>query len=116
AGSALALFALTAALRRRYVVALALAAVATLAHPLMGFGAVLVVLICAIADVLPRRAGVAALSLGVALGLGCVAYRPLGSSMFGTMDQEWLLIVRYASAYAVLDGWTVSDWVRMLAG
>jgi hypothetical protein len=116
AASALALFALTATLRQRYGFALALAAIATLAHPLMGFGAVLVVLICAGADLLPRRVGVAGLSLVVALGLGCVAYRPLGDSMFGTMDQEWLLIVRYASAYVVLDGWTVSDWVRMLAG
>ena len=31
------------------------------------------------------------------------------------MDPEWLTIVRQGSAYALLGGWTVSDWARTIA-
>src|SRR5207253_10957687 len=111
---ALALFALTCALRQHHVAAWALALGATLAHPLMGFGALLVVAVCHGFDVLPRGAVIAVLGLATAVGVVTLGYRPLGTALFGTMDQDWLEIVRGVSPYNFPDQWLSSDWIRTL--
>jgi hypothetical protein len=112
--SALAVFALTCALEKRYAVGLVLGVLATLAHPLMGAPAVIVVLGAMISGRLSRAAAwLTALSVALA-GLAALTYRPLGQALFGVMDDEWLELVRHASPYVVLEGWTASDWARLV--
>ena len=107
----LGLFALDSMIRQRPVRAVTLAAAATLVHPLMGFGVVLAVTIV-VGGQLPRR--IAAVTLGLALTIGSLllVHRPLGTALFGSIDDEWLQIIREAAAYTLPGGWVASDWVR----
>jgi hypothetical protein len=111
---ALGLFGLGAILRQRYMAAFILSAVATLAHPIMGFGVVMLLVIVVGMECFPRRIAVAGFGVGLTIGLIGLTYLPFGRALFGTMDPEWLTIVRQGSAYALLGGWTVSDWARTI--
>jgi hypothetical protein len=108
---ALALVALERALRAQYVAGLAFAATATVVHPLMGFGALLVVGATAAFDLLPRRGVLVAGAVAAAGGAMVLGHVPLGHALFGTMDEEWLRIVRNAASYDFPDWWSGDDWI-----
>ena len=114
AGSALALLGLEQTLRRNHGRALGYSSLATLVHPLMGFGGLAISTGCAAVERLPRRwlwRGLGALS---AAGVLVLAVPPVGRRVFGSMDPEWLGTVRRASAWNVPGEWMMSDWFRTL--
>jgi hypothetical protein len=108
----LVLFGLASSARGRHTAAFVLAVSATIVHPLMGVGAVLVVVMAAYVRHLSSRTTTSACALAVACGLVTVLYHPLGNALFGTIDPEWLLIIREVSPYALVGEWIVIDWVR----
>jgi hypothetical protein len=111
AACAIGFLALEQVLRQRYVGALALSVVSTLAHPLMGFGVFLITGGCAALNVVSRRDIWWLTSLGGA-AVGVLAYRPLGARVFGVMDAEWLEFVRRATPYNFPTAWTAADWAN----
>lgn len=110
---ALALFALEQTLIKHHGRGLALALIGTVVHPLMGFGAVLVGLACALLDILSIRRFLAVLALSSTVGVVLVGYFPLGVRVFGTMDAEWLTAVRDASPYNFPGMWAFNDWLNL---
>jgi hypothetical protein len=113
AGCALGLLALEQLLRERYVAAFALSVVSTLAHPLMGFGVLLVSGGCGALRVVSQR-GVRWLAVFGAAVMGVFAYRPIGVRVFGLMDADWLEVVRHATPYNFLTAWTPADWASVV--
>jgi hypothetical protein len=61
----------------------------------------------------PRRYIAPLVAAGVAGAAAILAYPPLGTRMFGTMDGQWLAFVRDASAFNFPGSWTVGDWVNV---
>jgi hypothetical protein len=110
---ALALFGLEQTLKKHHGRGLALALIGTVVHPLMGFGAVLIGLACALLDTLPIRRFLAVLSISTAVGVVLVGYFPLGVRVFGTMDAAWLAAVRDASPYNFPGLWAFNDWLNL---
>jgi hypothetical protein len=109
---ALALFALERALNARYVMGAALAAAATVTHPLMGIGALTIVAATGALDRLPGRASIiaaAAVAICTAVVLG---YPPWGRALFGTIDANWLQVIRNAATYNFPGAWSADDWIR----
>src|SRR5262249_845689 len=45
--------------------------------------------------------------------VGALGYAPLGRALFGTMDDEWLGIVRKAATYNFPGSWTPGDWMNL---
>jgi hypothetical protein len=110
----LVLFALEQLLRERYVLSLVLLVLGCLIHPLMSFGALLVLpLVLALRWLRPRTALIIGLlgAFGVALVL---AYPPLGYRVFGRMDDEWLQVVELVSPYLFPLQWGVDDWANVI--
>jgi hypothetical protein len=112
-GCAIGLLALEQILRIRYVRGLMLALAATLAHPLIGSGVLMIWGGCAVFEFLSNRAVWWVLAGGGGLALLILGYYPLGVTIFGSMDAEWLAVVRSASAYNFPLEWKVGDWLNV---
>ncbi len=107
------LFGLDGILQKRFGRALIFTVLAGLMHPLMAFGGCMIWAGCLAVENLGRRrllwlGG----TLGV-LGLAVLAIPPLGFNLFGSMDEDWRLVVRHASAYNFPDEWYFSDWLNV---
>ena len=110
---ALGLLALDGVLRERYGYGVGLAVAATVAHPLMGFGVLLISTVCAATALLARRVAWATLAAGAACGFMVLGHQSLGLRLFGSMDAEWMSVVRAASAYNFPLDWTFGDWLNV---
>jgi hypothetical protein len=111
--TALALLGLSEMLRGRYVIALLLLLGGCSLHPIMGIGGLAVLAIWVATEYLPRRVVLVA-TLVLGLGGTLVLFAPsLAASVFGQMDDEWLMHVRYSTAYNFPDEWSHSDWLQM---
>jgi hypothetical protein len=110
---AVALLGLEQSLRQHHVRALGFAVVATIVHPLMGCGVLMISGGCAVLEVVPRRLVWWIFGVAAAAGLMVLALPSLGVRVFGTMDPEWLEIVRSASAYNFPGEWMMSDWFKV---
>lgn len=101
--------------RRRYGTGLMYATGATAIHPLMGFGVLAVGIGCAALDRLPRRAAWWFFATAAAAVFLVIAFPPLGTSVFGTMDGDWLENVRATAPLNFPDLWLRVDWLGILA-
>jgi hypothetical protein len=110
---ALVLLALERALARRLALAVLLLAGAFALHPLMAFGGALVVLLWWLGTRLPARR-LAALAAAVALAGACVVfYPPLGTRVFGHLDDDWRDVILTICFFVDPAVWTVGDWARI---
>jgi hypothetical protein len=84
-----------------------------LLHPLMAVGGLFVFLAWWLAQRLtPRQLAVLAAVLGV-LAAAALAYRPLGTRLFGSMDDEWRDIHLEICFYIDPAWWAARDWARL---
>jgi len=112
--TSLVLLALEQLFRSRYILASSLLVVACLMHPLMSFGAVLVlVLFFAMRFLSPRLFLVAAL-VGTCAVVIVLAYPPAGFRLFGQMDDDWLQVIYLLCPYMFPLQWPLFDWVPVL--
>ena len=79
----------------------------------MGFAGLAIGVASAIINMAPRRlvAPIIVTALGSATAL--LAYRPLAVAVFGTIDAQWLDMIRRASAYNFPQLWTLDDWIHL---
>jgi hypothetical protein len=112
--TSLVLLALEQLFRSRYILASFLLFVGCLMHPLMAFGAVLVLaLFFAMRFLSPRILLVAAL-LGTGFVVVVLAYPPAGFRLFGQMDDDWLQVIYLLCPYVFPLQWPLLDWVQVL--
>jgi hypothetical protein len=107
---ALALFGLERSLRDRHAAAIALAILATVAHPLMGFPSFAIVAICAALNAVPRPVAFTVATIGAGALIAVAAVHPLGAAVFGTIDGQWKDVVWRASTYNFPGAWPTGDW------
>lgn len=107
---ALVLAALAAALARRPKTAVVSIVGATIVHPIIAFGGVLLLLVL-YADFGNRKlqTAVAAVLLIAAVGVATVA--PIGP--FARFDSQYLDIVIERTRYLFVSRWSLDDWVRL---
>jgi hypothetical protein len=82
----------------------------------MGCGVLMISAGCAALEILARRLVWWIFGVAAAAGLIALALPSLGARVFGTMDPEWLEIVRSASAYNFPSEWPTSDWFKVSLG
>jgi hypothetical protein len=111
--TALTLLGLAEMMRGRHVMALLLLLGACSLHPLMGIGGLAVLTIWLATEYLPRRVLLAAAAV-LGLGGAVVLFSPpLAARVFGQMDDDWLMHVRFSTAYNFPDEWSPSDWLQI---
>jgi hypothetical protein len=97
----------------RLKAALALLAGALVLHPLMAFGAILLLALWWSLTRLTRRQ-FAGLVLAVCAAAALVlAYEPLGARVFGRMDDDWRDVILTVCFFVQPQTWAGSDWVRI---
>jgi hypothetical protein len=110
---ALVLLGLERLLRGRQASSLAWIALSMVLHPIMGFSGLCIWVL----HQLPSRLRPRTLLLGaafVAAGIvGVLAYQPLGTALFGHMDDEWRACVTRANSYSVPSAWLLTDWLAI---
>lgn len=107
---ALVLGSLVAALGERRALALALATVAALIHPIMAAAGIAALLCLNVA--IPRPRLTIALVATAMLVLVTAAFAmPIG--MWGRFDSTWLALVKDRSPYLFLSYWQLDDWGRV---
>ena len=111
--TALVLFALEPLLRGRYLVASLLLAVGCLIHPLMAFGALLVLGLVVAMRFLNLRLVLFLGILGLTAAVVVLGYAPLGYCLFGRMDAEWLEVVYLVSPYLFPTQWGWGEWIEV---
>ena len=112
--TALVLFALEPLLRGRYLVASLLLAAGCLIHPLMAFGALLVLGLVVAMRFLNLRLVLFLGILGLTAAVAVLAYAPLGYRLFGRMDGEWLETVYLVSPYLFPTQWGRGEWIEVV--
>jgi hypothetical protein len=106
---ALVVIALACQLHRKTLLALLIAGLAMLMHPLMALPGLLLML----SLLVPLRLAVVGAAAGVLASLAlalAAAFLPGKNSLFTVMDPEWLEVVRERSQFLFLDLWSVADW------
>ena len=110
----LVLHALADVVNHRFVGAFVLLAMALVVHPLMALGGVLIWAGFLAHLWLPTRWFHACLIGGALLGLTLLAIVPLGTKLFGYMDDDWHEVIRRAVLYNYPDAWSRLDWTNQL--
>lgn len=111
--TALTLFAVERALGGRALHAGLLLAAAAVLHPLMAFAGALVLVLWALFRRLSWP-GLAVVGTVTALaGAVVVFYQPLGTRVFGHMDDEWREVERHLCFFTDPAVWLVKDWLRI---
>jgi hypothetical protein len=110
AAEALILGSLVAALNSRTALALALAAVAALIHPIMASAGIAALLY--LYFVMPHSRVALARVAAALLFILIIAYA-LPAGIGGRFDNDWLALVKDRSPYLFLANWTLDDWSRV---
>jgi len=109
----LTLFAVERLFKLRFLAAFALLAAATMVHPLMAFGGVMIGVGLLAATYLPPRVCLAMLGVATVAGLMVMFTPMLGTKLFGTMDEDWHERLRISVPYNYPDMWGVLDWLNV---
>lgn len=109
----LVLLALEQLLRGRYLLPLVLLGAGCLIHPLMAFGALLLLPLVLVLRWLSGRLAIILGILGASAVAVVLAYAPLGFRVCGRMDEEWLHMVEQVSPYLFPLQWSTGDWLRL---
>ncbi len=112
-GITLTLFALERMLGRHFMQALLFLIAATLMHPLMAFGGVMVWAGYVACTYLPMRVFAGLLCAALLGGVAVLAIPAVGTQLFGTMDDDWHQMIRVAVGYNYPDTWTFKDWLNV---
>jgi hypothetical protein len=111
--SGLVLFGLEQMLARRFFTALGLLVAATLLHPLIACGGLLVFAFWYSCQVLsPRLLVTGTLTTGLA-AVGVLLYQPLGLKLFGVMDDQWRDLIMRRSPHCFPMAWMTLDWLQI---
>src|SRR5262249_46889300 len=100
----------------RRLAAAALLAAAAVLHPVMALAGVLVWAGDAAAAAWSTRPGRLVVGAAALVGVGTLATPPLGRWLFGTMDADWLALVRWATPSTLPVEWRLADWLDAAVG
>jgi hypothetical protein len=112
-GISLTLVALDALLRQRFALAAALLIAASLFHPLMAFGGVMIAAGYVACTYLPARVFAVLLITALLSGVAVLAIPTLGTRLFGEMDADWHDVIRDAVGYNYPDTWSYQEWLNV---
>lgn len=109
----LVLWALSRAVRKQWIAAVGLLALAMLVHPLMAIGAGAVVAWMAITGVRWRATLLATVALGATAVVLSAMTDVVEFFPFRTFDAEWLAVLDAMGSLVFLHNWEPLDWARM---
>ena len=115
AASGLVLWGLERLLAGRGVAALTIQALAVVVHPLQGSGGLIIVGLTWAGRQLSWRRRILTLGLVCCSGL-VLLWEPVGSRLFGVMDEEWRSVILEVCCFIRPSEWALQDWARIVIG
>ncbi len=109
----LTLLALERLLRGRAGVSFTLLAAAMAIHPIMAVCGLLAWLCWQALEHFSRGTFAALAAVCGLAALGCLLYAPLGTALFGPMDETWRRAIHAVNLYSLPAEWTWRDWLRI---
>ena len=111
---ALVVLGLGCLLRGRQASAFGWIALAMLLHPIMGFSGLCIWVLCQLLRSVRPRTFLTLMLFGTAAVGGVLLYEPLGTAIFGRMDDVWREHVVVRSLYCVPWEWMFEDWLGIV--